>query len=238
MDMGFPSRLRRIIEESGLNINTFAQKCGISTSSLQRYLRGTNEPKLSFLIKLITIFDLNPIWLLTGRGNPHQKCNISVIPTEPDLLTEGKEFFLVPLVKIRVVSDLQELTPKKILNWIAMDGEWFNQWGGTTVEKIKKFIFIRADGHAMSPTIVEGDIVLINRNREERIKIVNDAIYLIRDKDGSVSLKRLASFDGRRIFCISDNHLEYNLYELNIPESASLEDYVLGRAVWICKKMS
>ncbi len=236
--MGFSVRLKRIIDESGLSMDAFANKCGVSKSSLQRYLQGRNEPKISFLTKLVITFGINPVWLLTGSGDLYRDYNVSVIPVEPESLKGDREYFLVPVIRVRVAADLLELSPSKILNWIAMEGEWFTQWGATTMEKIRsKFVFVRADGNNMSPTVVDGDIVLVDRNRDGRMRIINDAIYLIRDQDGGVSLRRLASCDGRTIFCINDNHLEYSLYELTLPEDAPLEDYVLGRAVWICKKM-
>lgn len=58
----------------------FAAQVGIHKSSWGRYERGENEPVSSDMVKICSICDINPQWLLLGEGSmrpgaPERECD-------------------------------------------------------------------------------------------------------------------------------------------------------------------
>lgn len=91
--MNIASRIRLVVESSGLSITDFAEKCQIPYSSLQNYLRGLREPKADALIALSTHMGTSIDWLLTGEGDMHRQqggtsgADSSLTPRQTALLT-------------------------------------------------------------------------------------------------------------------------------------------------------
>lgn len=79
-------RIERLVKEFGGGKNTvFADKIGVSEGNIRGYIKGI-MPKYDVLEKIVTSLDVNPDWLLTGRGNmeknrtsnrPEYKCRKS-----------------------------------------------------------------------------------------------------------------------------------------------------------------
>lgn len=62
-------RIERLVKEFGGGKNTvFADKIGVSEGNIRGYIKGI-MPKYDVLEKIVTSLDVNPDWLLTGRGN-------------------------------------------------------------------------------------------------------------------------------------------------------------------------
>ena len=73
-------RIERLVKEFGGGKNTvFADKIGVSEGNIRGYIKGI-MPKYDVLEKIVTSLDVNPDWLLTGRGNMEK---------EPDLQQAG-----------------------------------------------------------------------------------------------------------------------------------------------------
>jgi len=62
-------RLSQLIKNKDLSASQFADEIGVQRSSVSHVLSGRNKPSLDFITKVILRFpDINPEWLLTGRG--------------------------------------------------------------------------------------------------------------------------------------------------------------------------
>lgn len=67
--VGFPDRLKNVIEKSGLKREQFADRTGVSRRQLFNYLGDKSEPTLAFLQKVKQEFRWVDIeWLITGRA--------------------------------------------------------------------------------------------------------------------------------------------------------------------------
>lgn len=84
----FSSRLKAIIGED--NINTAAQKCGMTAPAFSKYLKGISLPGLEFLVKIARAYDVNIEWLATGCG-PMRGAHLR--PMETKSLKEKKRPF-------------------------------------------------------------------------------------------------------------------------------------------------
>lgn len=90
-------RIELIIQSQNLTPSQFADRIGIQRSGLSHILSGRNNPSLDFVQKVLTAFsDLNPAWLLQGKGRMY--VNLSEVkevakeePAEADFKPETSE---------------------------------------------------------------------------------------------------------------------------------------------------
>lgn len=66
---GFGERLKEIREARGLSQTQVATFCGVTQKAISLLEKDPNrEPKLATLKKLAELFEVDPDWLLTGKG--------------------------------------------------------------------------------------------------------------------------------------------------------------------------
>lgn len=104
--MNISSRLKRVIEASGLSFTAAAAKCGIPYSSLQNYLRGEREPKVDALVLISTHLGTSLDWLLTGEGQMYKS---TPPPDQPMLTLSPKERALLEMFKELSDKDQREI---------------------------------------------------------------------------------------------------------------------------------
>lgn len=81
--MEFIERLKSVINYTGLQNADFANKCGISKSQIQKYLNGSQEPKMIFFGNLKKHFpQINIDWLIVGEGE-------MIVESQSDINTTG-----------------------------------------------------------------------------------------------------------------------------------------------------
>lgn len=61
-------RVRRLREYLQLSESQFAKKIGVAQSTYNRFEKGTASLTAEAISEIITLFDVNPYWLLLGRG--------------------------------------------------------------------------------------------------------------------------------------------------------------------------
>lgn len=84
-------RIKKIMDNNNLSSAQFADKIGVTRSSLSHVLSGRNNASLDYVLKIIQTFpQINSSWLLTGEGIPNDTFaeNSSTPPTEQDLSIE------------------------------------------------------------------------------------------------------------------------------------------------------
>jgi predicted transcriptional regulator len=61
-------RIELIIRELGITKNAFGDTCGISSGQMTNITKNKKDFGVSNLLKIISKYPINPIWLLTGEG--------------------------------------------------------------------------------------------------------------------------------------------------------------------------
>ena len=62
-------RIKKIISDNNLSNSSFADKIGVTRSSISHVLSGRNNPSLDLIIKIVKSFDeINANFLLTGNS--------------------------------------------------------------------------------------------------------------------------------------------------------------------------
>lgn len=66
-------RLRRFMSAEAMNSTQLANELEIQSSGISHILSGRNKPSYDFVTKLLNKFpNLNPDWLLLGKGPMHR----------------------------------------------------------------------------------------------------------------------------------------------------------------------
>lgn len=147
--------------------------------------------------------------------------------TSPKLIDEN-EFVLVPLYDMKVsAGGGAEVLCETVKTQMAFRRFWITQVMGMHPSELALFLVV---GDSMEPTICQGDIILINR---EKTNPSSDSIFLIR-QDNNLLVKRLQPIPGNAVMVISDNRM-YHQYQVVLTESADFQ--ILGQVVWFGRKL-
>lgn len=65
----FVNRLQKVMDFYGESASSFAEKIGVTRSSISHVLSGRNNPSLDFVLKILSSFpEVELYWLLNGKG--------------------------------------------------------------------------------------------------------------------------------------------------------------------------
>jgi transcriptional regulator with XRE-family HTH domain len=82
-------RLLKFLNTIQLSSSRFAEEIGIQPSGVSHILSGRNNPGYDFIVKILTKYpDLNPEWLILGKGEMFKKSSVRVDlfdETEPEM---------------------------------------------------------------------------------------------------------------------------------------------------------
>ncbi len=99
--MGLGKRLKDLRKKLGFSQAQMAKQLNIALSSYQYYEREEREPSAGLLQRIVTTFEVNPTWLLTGEGPMF----LNEIPQIPGIEDDEREI-------LRILREYPELKPK------------------------------------------------------------------------------------------------------------------------------
>ncbi|GAA4393338.1 helix-turn-helix transcriptional regulator [Hymenobacter koreensis] len=148
MDTTFASRVKQFREFKGLAQQAFAERCQLTQGNVSQMEQGT-EPKQSNVAKIISGFpDLNPDWLLLGKGN---------------MLRDGRNLSVAEEPKAgfsaRAVSpaELESLYPAELFGQRDVAGAEPARSHGATVAQLQQTLRIQAQESARLIARLEKD---------------------------------------------------------------------------------
>jgi transcriptional regulator with XRE-family HTH domain len=103
-----PVRLRKIMEEKGLNSSSFADTIKVSRATITHVLSGRNETTLKVVLKVLKAFpDINSEWLLLGRNPMYLREKVFMQPQqEPTLpFDDGTKVLNPPKTEINTYKE-------------------------------------------------------------------------------------------------------------------------------------
>jgi phage repressor protein C with HTH and peptisase S24 domain len=240
-DHGFASRLRQRRDEIGINQEGLAQLIGRSRSSVQNYETG-RIPSGSALIDLCRVLGVSADWLLFGgqtrevsipddsassgesdaRNGGDEKPQL-VIPAAVE--PETDYYAMVPLAEAHLSAGGGAFVPSEnAVKLLAFRKDWLNNYA----TGLKNVVLMLVHGNSMSPTLENGDLVMIDHGR----RIIHDGgLYAIRI-DRTIAVKRLELLVTGHVRIISDNREEYGLSEVPVQDLV-----VLGRIIWYAREL-
>ena len=207
-------RLKEYIDIKGLSIAAFERSIGMSNASFGKSLKNNGAIGSDKLENILSVYpDINPDWLLTGRG--------SMLREETTPLMEAKEAVVsadlvrVPIVDISVAAGSGYANTDYIeeVDSIAMPS--------SMIKDGKRYLCVRVKGHSMIPSIQDGGYLVIRQiERADWDGIRDNYVYVLSDREGRSYVKRLKNRLRQHGFvvCMSDNadkmnYPNFNLYE-------------------------
>ena len=207
--IGFRSRLALLIGQQ--KPFEWAKATGIPSSTFDRVWNHEAIPRPEYLVKISRRCNVSVDWLLTGESPLERKGNVSDTISLPMLRcsAEGKIIIDEKTEFLRLSS--------KLLDSRTLP----SSWDGLAV--------VQANGDSMSPTIQDGELVVIDRNSR---KLSGNIVALV--WDGEIHLRRIATHPSGGIV-INDNSALYPNINLDWDQLAQLN--IIGRAALLAKAL-
>jgi transcriptional regulator with XRE-family HTH domain len=84
-------RLLKILKQYNLTSTRFADELGVQRSGISHILSGRNQPSYDFIVKLMKQYpEINPDWLIMGKGNMFRTSVNEKTGIEPDLFGQNE----------------------------------------------------------------------------------------------------------------------------------------------------
>jgi phage repressor protein C with HTH and peptisase S24 domain len=228
-----PSRLRLAAKQVGGG-EELARKSAIPRRTLEDYLTGQSEPKISRLVAISKAANVMLEWLATGEGprdlvDRRQTTDDSggmreLAPDFSDFRADlAPRFTQLPRYDVEASAGAgAAVHSEQIVDFLAFDTDWLKR-----VMRVdpKRLALITALGDSMTPTIRDGDLLLLDLSVD---RVRDNAIYALRIGDALVVKRVQRRLDGgMRI--ISDNQV-YPPDEVSSRDATELQ--IVGRVVW------
>lgn len=230
----FLDRLKLAATRAG-GPDALAKLSKVPRRTLGNYLAGRNEPKRPQLIGIAQASKLSLQWLAVGTGpmelvDRGQTTDDSggmqqLAPDFSDFRTDlAPRFTQLPRYEVEASAGAGAAVQhaEQIVDFLAFDTDWLKR-----IMRVdpKRVVLISALGDSMTPTIRDGDLLLIDLSID---RVRDNAIYALRIGDALVVKRVQRRLDGgMRI--ISDNAV-YPADEVSSRDVAELQ--IVGRVVW------
>lgn len=180
--------MEKFMDGKGISDNELARAVGIPQSTVTRIATGeTKSPEDETLRPLAEFF---------GVTTDHLRGKAEIAPAE---LPEGK---YVHVARYQAIGGLGR--GRYNAEHVEISGS--HAYKADTIRKRgwrpEALAVIQAEGPSMSPTINDGDLVLINM---DETKIISGLIYAIEDAENGTRIKRLHKLLDGRVKVSSDN---------------------------------
>ncbi len=219
-------RLIDLREERGLNQIQAASALTIIHSTYQNYEYGFSKPNTENLKKIIDYYGCSYPWLLTGEGDPYPahrdpKTGIPVI-IEPDFPPD--EFVVIRQARGKISAG-GGLEPDNTMDMrVAFRRDWITRKG-----KPDNMSLIKVDGDSMVPTLLPGDLVLVDHSQNYITS--QGGIYAV-SVNHEIMIKRIQPvFPDGKLRVISDNK-HYDSFEIETDKIR-----INGKVIWFAREM-
>ncbi|EDO61436.1 putative repressor LexA [[Clostridium] leptum DSM 753] len=200
----FRIRLKELRENAGLSQYGFAEKIGISQSTVGNWEAGSREPNFKTMERIADFFGVSVDYLLgreTVAGGPPEPS----VPGSKWIPVIGTIPAGTPVEAIEDILDYEEITPQ-----MASQGEHF-------ALKIK--------GQSMEPKISDGDVVIVRKQDD----CENGEIAVVLVNGDEATVKRIKK--GPEGLMLIPNNPAYEPMFYSNAEIESLPVSIIGKVV-------
>jgi len=184
------SRIRHIRKSLKMTQMRFAESLGIVQGFLSAIEKDKKKPSDTLLIALQHLYNVNPEWIHSGH---HENTLIARYHTPPT----GENLESIPLFKNPPANNEELQHSTRTDRNISLPGVSRNCYA------------FEYSGDYMSPTIRDGDIIVINPHKT----LISGSIGLIVGKWGESFLRRYREINGERYF--SSDNTSYTPFQPN-----------------------
>jgi phage repressor protein C with HTH and peptisase S24 domain len=214
VDEEFRRRLRLIMQQFG-SVADLARAVGVSDNAIYKWVSGRGQPSMMSLVNLSKAAGVSVEWVATGRGTPTKAKGES--HASAATMEGGSP---PPRHSPRMTNGRGTNHNSQIVDYVNFQPEWLQR--ALNVD-LRNLALVEVMGDSMSPTIDDGDLVLVDL-REARFR--SDGVYVMRI-GSDLAVKRLQRQPDGTVLVRSDNPA----YESSTVRPD--EVLLLGRVVWI-----
>jgi phage repressor protein C with HTH and peptisase S24 domain len=209
---GFGQRIAHVAKQAG-GKRALAERTGISPSQLYRYIAEQSLPTINPLAAIAHEGGVSLDWLITGQGR------------SGDAGAEaGEQFAAIPQVQQSFFLTDAEERDENVMAEILLDRRWVSRKG-----RPGDMVLVEMSGHNMYPSLVNGDLVMIDRSRREPLP---GKIFAFRLNAGMI-IRRLDIRPDR--FVLSSDDPRHESLDIDPDKWGDIE--ILGQIVWIFREV-
>lgn len=217
---GFGGRLRYLWKRSRLTVGELSEAIDVSTSTFNAWMAGGSSPGLDNLVRIQEVTGISVQWLATGQEPMVLGAEGNRLPA---VAGQVDGFVYVPRYDVRAGAGAGQIVESENLKgFVAFREDWVRTRLRRNPINLK---VIEAFGDSMSPTISDGDIMLVDTS-EDRVR--GAAIYIVL-AGNEVIVKRVELKIDGTLEVKSDNPA-YEPITLRGHQIAELR--VIGKVVW------
>jgi len=154
--------------DKGITDVDLAKLLGTDKNTLARYRQKKGLPQGKVLERLVKHYKFNPMWFFLGQGEPFpgardkypDVCGPILDGSQNEPEYQSGEYVLIPQINGQISAGTG-LSPDNTADCkVAFRREWIKRKGDPD-----KMSLIKVEGDSMDPTILSGDLVLVDHNR-------------------------------------------------------------------------
>ncbi len=224
-------RIALLADQVG-NRRKLAQLAGISEGHLYRYIRGASKATIEPIMAIAKATGVSLDWLLQGEGSAQ---SIVRWHMPPEVSTVGgealavNEFCCVPKARAQLASEEGGLLFEEATDHaLAFRTQWLAHFGSAHA-----LVLLDIHGESMEPTLRDGDIVLVQTERQH---VAGEGLYAFAT-DARVQVKRLQPLVGQKMRIISDHMDQHRFPPFEVDVHAD-HIRIIGQVMWVGRDLS
>jgi len=214
--ISFVDRLNEL--RNGMSARQMASKCGISSPAMLRYLKGEAQPNIDSLIKISHAFNISSDWLI-GSSN---------VSLENARILSDSDYVSIPLYSAEASAGCGcFIHDDAIVGEHLILADDLKHLG----MKEDEACAIKARGDSMLPTLMDGDLLVVDTREQLG---VYDGVYAI-SLDNQLLVKRLRYDIGSQGYQIISDNPDHDNFLLPKEELSRLR--INGRVRQVVKNL-
>ncbi len=219
--------LDRLIRERGGDYSSLSRLIGRNSAYIQQFIKRGVPRKLDEDDRRTLARYFGVSEQVLGGPQPDGVTLLSADATEAD--RGGLELMLVPMLETQASAGPGSyVEDDEISARIAFRSDWLRELTGGSPAGLS---VIRVRGDSMTPTLADGDEILVDR--ADTIDRLRDGIYVLRIDD-MLNVKRIAMNPAGGGFEVRSDNPVYPVWANCDPGSVA----VIGRVVWAGRRIS
>ncbi len=222
-EMNLKGRLEKLIGEE--KPFAWAKRIGINGATFNRIWNGGGQLKSDHAALIIKKTGVSGTWLMTGEGSMYEHGDAPEVKERisEHVATQG-DYVLIPVMQGKISAGGGLVPDNNVETSCAFQRSWIKRIGDS-----RTMSMIRIRGDSMTPTLLDGDMVLVNH--EINAVSVSGGIYAITFGD-EIMIKRVEKiFPSGQLKIRSDNPD----YESFIVDPVQV--VINGKIIWYARNL-
>lgn len=210
------ARMREAMAVLGVDGKVFAAEVGVPYGTMRAYLSGERPPSSEFLVGAYRAFGLQPVWLLTGRGEMREG-----IGNRPD--SRRGAVVVVPVLPVHASAGngtVNDVGASYTVGGLALTQDWL----AARRLNASNLAVITVKGSSMEGVLDHGNQVLVDQSDTQPR---SGFIYVLRQAD-ELLVKFCQLLPGG-VLRVSSANANYAPYDVDLAKSTDVA--IVGRVV-------